>query len=171
MLSFFNLFSQLPSLRINGKIRPTSIFGSIIGFFAIMILLAGLTFILHNFFSRLSYTINSFTDNLAKPEINLKNFNLGFQVIDAYGTPFPDHDRLFQISALYWDVYLPKIGENKTQKIEFTNIPTIKCDQYKNDNLHKEIYDTYSKMYKNMICIDIPSLNQSLKGVYGNLGT
>ena len=170
MVKFLNLFSQVPNLRINGEIRPASIFGSIIGFLTISILISGVSFILYNYFSRLNYTINSYTDNKAKPNIDLKNFKSGFVIIDAMGLEFPEPERLFKISAKYWDIYLPVFGEDKEQEIEVTNIPTIKCNQYKNNTLHKDEFDKYSKMYDSMICLDIPRLNKTLKGVYGNLG-
>ena len=169
MVKFLNLFSQVPTLRINGQMRPSSIFGSIVGFFSLCSLFAGLSFILINYFSRLEYIINSYTDNSAKPDIDLKNFKFGLIITDLMGKEFPDQDRLIKISAMYWDIYLPVFGENRTQEVTLTNIPIIKCNEYKNDTLHKKDFDQYSKMY-NINCLDIPSLNKTLKGIYSNLG-
>ena len=170
MLKFFNIFSQTPSLRINGDKRPASIFGSIIGLLTISGLIGGMSFILFNYFSRLDFTINYYTDNLAKPNIDLKNIKLGLQIIDALGKQIPDHKRLFKISAKFWDIYLPVPGENKPQTVKLIDIPTIKCNQYKNDTLHEQEFDKLSSMYNDMTCLDLPSLNNSLKGIYGNLG-
>ena len=170
ILKFFNLFGQTPGIKINGEIRPSSIFGSIIGFFTVTILTSAIFFILHNYFSRLSFTINSYTDNSAKPDINLKELKLGFIITDPLGNQFQEQERLFKISALFWEIYLPKYGENKTQSFKFQPIPTIKCNQYKNDSLQKEAFDDLYKMNKNQTCLDIPSLNKNLTGVYGKLG-
>lgn len=168
-LKFFNLFSQSPSFRINGQIRPFSIFGSIIGMITISILIAAISFILNNYFSRFNYTINSYTDNLATPDIDLKDFKLAFLLTDLMGKPFPDHERLYKISARHWDIYLPKPGENRTQSISFVPIPIIKCDQYKENSPLKENFDLYSTMY-NQTCLDFDTNKKNLTGIDGNTG-
>ena len=61
-------------------------------------------------------------------------------------------------------------GENKSQTVKLIDIPTIKCNQYKNDTLHEQEFDKLSSMYNDMTCLDLPSLNNSLKGIHGNLG-
>ena len=48
-------------------------------------------------------------------------------------------------------------------------ISTIKCNQYPRDSLHAEALNQYSKKH-NLTCLDTPSINDTLKGVYGNLG-
>ena len=153
MLKILNIFSQPPTLRINGSDKPISIFGSIIGFFSISILFGAICFILNSYFSRLSFNISSYIDNSARPDINLDEFKLGILLTDIMGTSFPEHERLFTISAMMWNIYLPKFGENKTQKIDIVPIPTIKCNQYKNGTLLKGTYDDLHKNYQNEIVL------------------
>jgi len=168
---YFNLFSRSPTLRVNAKDKPSSIFGSIIGFLAISILITAISYFLNEFFSRLNYTINSYTDNLTKPNINLKDFKLGFQLVNSKGNDIPDIDRLFKISALFWDLNNPEFGYNKTGIIARPiKIPVIKCDQYKNDSLFYENFVNFSKNFESMDCLDIPNLNLNITGAYGNLG-
>jgi len=171
IFNFFNIFSQTPSLRINGQKRPASIFGSIVGFCSITILIGAMIYILFNYFSRLDYTINSYTDNLAKPNIDLKDFKLRFVITDTYGNEFPDYEKLFKISAKFWDIYLPVLGENKTQKIEISEIPVVLCKNLNLTNIDSDAISLveYSKMY-NILCLDFSVLNKNLTGVYGNLG-
>jgi hypothetical protein len=102
----FNLFSQTPSLKINGNIRPNLIFGSIIGFITISILIVGFCIILYDYFSYMNFNVNYLVDNLAHPKIKLDNFKISLTLGDLKGVTFPDHDRLFTISAIYWDVDL-----------------------------------------------------------------
>jgi len=76
---------------------------------------------------------------------------------------------------MHWDIYIPKFGENETEikkeKHTTTMIPSIRCDNYKNNTLHKQSFDMYSNSYNHMLtCLDIPNLNKNLTGVYGNLG-
>lgn len=85
MPGFFNLFSQKPSLRINGEKRAYSIFGVLIGIITIPILLTGIFYILYNFFSHFNYTISSYIDSSSIPNIDLKDFKLGFILTDARG--------------------------------------------------------------------------------------
>ena len=122
----------------------------------ISFLIFWICFILYNY-------INS-TDNIANPNIDLKNFNLGYVILDAEGNQFPDHDRLFKISAMYTDISLPKDHKNITRKkMEFIDIPAIKCNEYKNNTLHKAEFDKYYQMYYSMICLDTPNVNKILK--------
>jgi len=169
MTKVFNLFSQSPTLRINGEIRPNTIFGTIIGLITVSILTGAFTYVLHNYFSRLHFELNSYIDNSAKPEIDLENLKIGFHIIDGMGIEFSDHERLFTISAKFWEIYLPKFGENTPQKVDFMNIPIIKCNEYKNDSIHQKNFNEYAKNY-NVTCLDLPSINKTLKGVYGKLG-
>jgi len=166
ILKFFNLFSQTPQLKISGENRPFSIFGGIVGFFSISFLIAGITFILYEFFSRFQYTIESYTDNLEIPNIDLKNFKLGFSLYDLMGKKYPDQERLYKISARHWDIYIPKFGSNKTDSVKVTNIPMIKCNEYKNDSLFYEDFNIYS----HVSCLDFSNLNKNLSGIYGNAG-
>ena len=166
-LKFFNFFSQSPALRINGDRRPASIFGSIIGIFTIVGLISAIIYILFNFFSRLDFTINSYTDNSAKPNIDLKNFKLSFFITDIYGNEFQDHEKIFEISAKFWEVN-PFPADNDTQKIDFKNIPKIKCDRTFLPNQDEKIY--YKSPYKNVTCFDLSKLNKNLTGPMGNLG-
>lgn len=170
MMKLFNIFSQSPSLRINGESRPFSIFGSIIGFFTLITLLIGIFFILLDYFSQLNFKLNSYIDQSARPDIDLKDFKLAYLLVEPNGKDIKDIDRLFKISAMFWDIYLPKFGENKTQEIDITPIKNIKCNEYKNGTEHKEEFDNFHKIYETMICLDIPSVGKNLKGVYGNLG-
>ena len=168
---YFNLFSRSPTLRVNARDKPSSIFGSIIGFLAISILIGAISFILNEYFSRLNYTINSYTDNLTKPNINLKDFKLGFKLINSAAKEIPDIDRLFKISAIYWDIHNPEFGDNTTGIMTRPiKIPIIKCDQYKNDSLFFDDFTNYAKNFKYIDCLDIPNLNLNITGAYGNLG-
>jgi hypothetical protein len=169
---YFNLFSQTPSLRINGKSRPLSIFGSIIGLTSISIFITSVSIIFNNYFSRLNYTFNSYTDNLVTPSVNLDEFKMGFDLRTATGTDISDHDRVYSLGALFWEINVPLLGNNLTSISAKPNpITVIKCNQYEEGSLFSEDFVQYSKNSKNLKCLDFKSLNRSLIGSYGNLGT
>jgi hypothetical protein len=78
MSNFFELlnsFSQTPTLKINGNVRPFSIFASIIGFLLFTILITVNSYIIYQYFSRLNYTFNSYVDNLFYSDIDKKILN------------------------------------------------------------------------------------------------
>ena len=159
---FFNLFSQSPGLRINGERKPATIFGSIVGFFTISILLSAITYILFNYFSLLDYKINSYTDNLAEPNIDIKNLQLDFFIMDSLGNEIQEPERIFEISAKFWEMYVDNLAENKTQRLEITDIPKIKCN-------HESANQQLRNKYKNSTCFDLSKMNKNLTGPFKNL--
>jgi len=169
ILRLFDLFSQTPTLKVNGRKRASTNFGSFVGFLSITILLTGIGFILNDYFKRLSYKVNSYITNSDTPNINLKELKVGFLLTDIMGKEFPDMERIFSFHAKFWDIYIP-IDYNKTTIVNFENIPKIKCNEYKNDHKFKLAFDEYTKIYKNLICLDFDSLNKNLTGAYGNFG-
>lgn len=169
VFKFFNLFSQKPSLKINGEAKPSTIFGSIIGLLTITFLITFLSIIIYDLFSRFNFKVNSFIDNSLYPDIDLRKFKLGFTIGDLRGNQFLDHERLFKISVMHWEIHLPKFGENATQKVETSEISFKNCTDYKNDSLLQEEFLQYSKMY-NLTCLDFEKLNKNLTGVYGKIG-
>ena len=133
--------------------------------------MGALSFILYEYFSKLNYTFNLYVDNIAKPDIDLKDFKLGFKLTNATGGDFPDIDRFFKISALLWDVHNPELGDDTNFiPTKITVIPEIKCDKYKNGSLFYENFAKYSNNKKDIVCFDFQSLNKTLKGSYGSIG-
>ena len=134
MKVFFLLdqFSQTPSLKVNGKNSPKTIFGSIIGLGSILTLIIGLSYIIYDYYSRNSYTFSSYTDNSLRPDIDLKKLKMGFISSSTTGKIIPNFDRLFQFSAKHWDIYYDIITNKEI--IQSTNVPIIDCSKFlKND--------------------------------------
>lgn len=167
MLKFFDLFSQTPSLQVNGNSRLTTTFSAIIGLFAIMTIISGISIILYDFFSRFSYSINSYIDNSLEPNIDISKLKISFLITDLIGREFPDHERLFSIKAKHWEFYIPEIGKNISDSIKINEIQKINCNQYKNNNLMNEKFEMYSKLH-NITCLDFENINKNLTGVHLN---
>ena len=168
-IRLFNLFSQTPTLKVNGKTRAPSNFGSCIGFFTISFLIAGISFILNDYFQGLTLKANSYIDNSVIPNIDLKTMKLGFLVSDYLGNELPDQERIFSIEAKFWTIQIPW-KKVITPKVKFEKIEKIKCNQYKENDLHRKELEEYSKLYKNLECLDFDSLNRNLTGSYENFG-
>ena len=169
VFKFFDLFSQTPSIKVKGKKRLATIFGSLIGLISIIFLIAGIFFILNDYFSRLTITVNSYIDNSVKPDIDLKKFKLSFLITDLMGKEFPDQERLFTITAKHWDIFIPVLGGNSTESIVVEDIPKIKCNEYKNNKLLNKEIEMYTKKM-NPTCFDFEDLNKNLSGVHANFG-
>ena len=170
-LEFLNCFSQTPALKIKGKKRPFSIFGYIIGFLTFSIILTAIAFILNDYFTRMNYTYNSYTDNLAFPEINFTDFKIGMKITNGTGGDYPDLKKFFKMSAVFYDIYIPKLGDNTTSNIvKLFDIPFIKCEEYNKNSLLYKDFSTLSKNYKDIVCLDFASLNKNLAGAFGKIG-
>jgi len=164
-----DLFGQTPALKIDGNNRLTTKFGAFIGFLTISALITGISIILNDYFSFLSYNFNSYIDNSARPDIDLSKIKLGFHLIDGLGNQFKDRDRLYSIKATYWDIYIPTLGSNETQKVQISDIPIIKFNEYKKNDLFKEEAELYTKIY-NADYLDFESINKNLSGIFTNFG-
>ena len=161
-----DLFSQTPSLKISGRSIASTNFGSFVGLTTIFCLITGIVFILNDYFQHSSYKVNSFVDNSARPNIDLKNVKLGFQITNYLGKRFPDRERLFSFQAKYWDIHIP-VDETYNTKVSHEKINMIKCNEYK--SYHKDM-EKYEKISRKLLCLDLENLNRNLTGVYGNIG-
>jgi len=167
--NYLDLFSQTPTLKINGKEKLTSIFGSIVGFLSLCITIIGLVYFSHDYFAKLTFSVNFFIDTGVSPKIDLKKFKLAILITDLMGNELPDKERIFSLNALYWDIFLPGPNDNNPQSLIPTEIPKIKCFEYKNDSLFKNETDFLGKKFKTD-CFDFESLNKSLYGNNNNFG-
>jgi hypothetical protein len=167
----FDLFSQTPSLKINGKKMPSTLFGSCIGLISISFLLSTIIYVIYSYLKRLSLTIDSFIEVDYHEEINLKEMNIGFLITDFLGREFPDQDRMFTIQAKFWEIYVPPELNNitKSADVKIENIDIIKCTQLKQHQYERN-FKTYSQNYKNIVCLDLANLNRTISGIFGNYG-
>jgi hypothetical protein len=96
---------------------------------------------------------------------------MGFKLTNASGGDLLDIDRIFSISAMFWEITIPDLGDNSTSiKAVPTNIPIIKCDQYEEGSLFSENFVAFSKKFNDIKCLDFKTLNRSISGALGNLG-
>lgn len=165
----FDLFSQTPSLKINGGTRASTKFGSLIGIFSIIALLSGITFILLKFFGGFDFDVNSFIDNSIKPNIDLSKMKIGIHLLDKRSKEFEEAERIFSIQARLWNFYMPE-GNFTIPKVKYQEIKIIKCNEYKKNNLFSYELEQYSKIFKDLYCLDLQNLGNNLTGIYGNLG-
>lgn len=168
-LKSLDLFSQIPTVKIDGQNRLTTKYGAFIGFLTLSSLFVGISFILNDYFSFLSYNFNSYIDNSARPDIDLSKIKLGFHLTDGLGNQFKDRDRLFNIKATFWDIHIPQLGDNSTQKVVISDIPNIKFNEYKKNPLFNKEAELYTKLY-DADYLDLESINKNLSGIFSNFG-
>lgn len=165
----FDLFSQSPSLKINGATRTSTNFGALIGFITLILLLSGISLILSDYFQGLSYKVNSLIDNSAIPNIDLKRMKIGFHFINKRLQEFENGEKIFSIKARFWDFKFP---ENLLlPKVTSEEIKVIGCDQYKyKDSFTEKYINQMNSPYKDLFCLDMENLKTNLTGVYSTLG-
>lgn len=164
---FFDLFSQTPSLKINGNNRLKTNFGAVIGIFSIIILITGISFILSEYFLNLSLNVYSYVDNSKDPDIDISKLKMSFLITDLMGREFEEPERLFSIEAKHWDFFIPEDGNKTRQAIKIQNLKKIKCNEYVNNDLMDSKFEKFSKLH-NVTCLDFKSLGKNLKGVHLN---
>jgi hypothetical protein len=167
----FDLFSQSPSLKINGGSKASTNFGALVGFITIIILLSGIIFIINDYFNGLSFKINSFIDNTYLPNIDLRKVKIGFHLLNYNSKEFKQSEKIFSLKARLWN--FQRNHDDIAMGIpeaDYEEIKLIKCDQYKNNIQFNNELDRYSKIYKDLICLDMENLGKNLTGIYGFLG-
>ena len=167
ILKIFDFFSQGPSLRVNGNDKLATVFGSIVSLFAILAYIIGISLILNDYFSFLTPKINSYTDNTIRPDIDLKKFKMGLLLTNGQGKEYQNPEKLFKISAAHWDIKLTPIKNNNDVSVVLTDIPTIKCNEYKNDPILNEEFIMHSTRF-NFTCLNYDDFPKNLTGKYGS---
>jgi hypothetical protein len=168
ILKFFDFYSQGPTLRVNGDTRLATNFGSIISLLSLTLLFSGLYFILNDYFSYLTFNVNSFTDNTNTPDIDLKKFKMSILLIDGQGREYENPERLFKISAAYWNVKVNPISTNSYASVGLIDIPTMKCNNYTDPTLNEE-FKFYTGRYKSITCLNFDKINKNLTGIFGSV--
>jgi len=165
----FDLFSQTPSLKINGGTRASTNFGSFIGFITITFLIFGIIFIINNFFSSLSYNVNYFVDNSVIPNIDLRKIKIGFHLLNYESKEFKNSEKIFSLKARLWNFYRND-SEMTIPETDYEEIKLIKCNKYTKNVIFNEQLNKYSLIYRDLFCLDLENLSKNLTGFYGNLG-
>lgn len=168
ILKSLDFFSQSPHLRVNGRNKLATIFGSAVSIFSIIILIFGISFILYDYFFYLTYNINSYTDNTITPEIDLKALKFGLLLTNGRGEEYQNPEKLFKISAALWEIKTPILGNISDVSVSLKDIPIMKCNEYKNNPILNKEFNSYSKIF-DLNCLDFESLNRNLTGTFGNL--
>lgn len=163
-LNIFDLYSQRPVMRIDGKEKISTVFGSIIGFLSVCITLIGLLYYCYDYFAGLSFSVNFYIDSREKPSIKLNDLKIAVFVTDLYALEYEEQDRLFSVSLKYWNILIPGPGDDRMQRLNFTYVPMINCWDYKNDSLFKNETDYLGYKYKNARCFDFSELKNELFG-------
>jgi hypothetical protein len=163
MFEFFDVFSQVQELRIKGKKRIPSVFSSIVGFLSICATVIGVVYYSYEYFAKLTYSTNFYIDNFGQPSIDLRKFKLAILLTDMEGNEFSERHRLFQVSAKYWNIFIPGPMDTRNRSLEYSTIPKIKCTDYKENSLFKNDTDNLGMKY-DTDCFEF----ENLPGIYGS---
>ena len=165
----FDLFSQTPSLKINGGKRASTNLGSFVGLVSVTFLISGIIFILFEYIEGIEYNVNTFVDETAIPNIEIKKLKIGFHIVDYRFKEFEDGDKIFKLKARFYKFYQNTSSEIEVPILEEEEIDLIKCNQYKENKLFKDKFDTYSKKYKDLFCLDTENSKENITGLYSNI--
>ena len=161
VLSFLDLFSQTPVLKINHGEKFTSIFGITISLLSILGILATTFYYFIQCFSRTNYKIMERTDKTITPSVKIFENKFGFYPTNAWGMPFPEHERLFSIEAKFWEMNL-----SKEKRIQIHNITITNCSNYSDEPSLKTFLTNLHPSFK---CLDFKDMKTDLYGKYGSV--
>jgi len=166
-LSFIDLFSRAPFLRINNSDKYHTIFGLIISILTILGILSIVIYFIYASFARISYQILERMDQNIIPNTKIFENKISFILTNRLGNQFEEPDRLFSIEAKFWEIY-PTAKIKNDNLINITDIPLKNCSIYQNEPF-KERFDNVLNFWDSAKCLDFTNLKKNLYGQFGNL--
>lgn len=164
-LSFIDLFSPLPGLKINNGEKYYTYFGLIVSFFTILSILGTVFYYFIYSISFSSYQILERIDNDLEPRNEIFKNKISFTLVDPLGKIFPDQDRLFEIDAKFWQMD-KDTGKGQIPKV--SNVPMTNCSIYENGAFEKD-FRLLTLNYPTAKCLDFSDFRKDLFGKYGSL--
>jgi len=162
-IKFFDIFSRIPKLKVDGKERLSSIYVSVLGIFILIgYLIFALILSLDIFKKETFYmientnskTFNNFTLDTKIPVSALITNNLGVEL--------KDHERIFNMKLRYFEYFPDTLNQNANYKI--TIIDHVKCTYNKLAGDTDVKYEDHFKIYKTRKCFDLKPYNISIFG-------
>ena len=165
VLSFLDIFSQTPGLKINKSEKYFTIFGLIISLITVMCIVATFIYYTYLCISRKNYKILERFDNNLIPSFNISENKIGLIVMDLNGKDFKDADKLYSIEAEFREI---DASIEKENIIQLQNIPVTNCSIYINEPFKSEAIRLMQR-WPFSKCLDFRSLKKDLYGKYGSL--
>ena len=167
-LSFLDIYSISPNVKINGKNDYSYILSMMLSFLCILSsLIISIYFVIY-FWQKRSVSIVYNVDSLEYPVSNLTEYPITLHLMDNFGNSIPEQDKHFYFTARYWK-YKVVLDENNNPKIvsNITDIKLNKCDINRDFGKHKKLFeDTPDLSLK--YCLPPNSFNLTLHGHYGD---
>ena len=164
-MSFFDIFSPTPGLKINKEDKLTTIFGIIVSLMTILFISIITIYYSLTCFSRKNFKILERMDNKIVPTTKISENKISFIILDSDGKQFLDQERLFTIEANFWEIFPLREIEDRTVK---QKIPVTNCSIYFNEPFE----DDYRKAlipFPTTQCLDFKDLKKELYGTYGSI--
>jgi hypothetical protein len=91
-----------PSLYINGESLYKTTLGGMISFMFTLCIISGVCYFLNLLLSKATFTVETSEEYYPDSFANWSNIDLTILVLDKTGIPYPEQDRLFSVSSMWW---------------------------------------------------------------------
>jgi hypothetical protein len=163
-LFYFDLFSQKPTLKINGDSKIKNIYVAVLGLFVIIgVLIVSIILSLDIFNKSIVNIIQNIVSNRY---INITldtSIPISIFVTDNFGEEFNDHDRIYELEARY-STYIPTNSQNPRENLQIIKIKNTKCEYKRLEGDVESKYDNIYKISKTMKCFDLKPYNIHIFG-------
>lgn len=164
-ISFLDLLSHTPNLRINNSEKYYTFFGLLISLLTIIFGILIVAFYFINCISRKNFKILEKFDRNSIPTFDISKNLITLIPMDVYGREIEDTDRLITFEGQYRQIN-PR--SDKGDRVINENIPITNCSIYLDSYFKKDVAIAM-KNWKYIKCLDLRNLKKKLSGKYGGL--
>lgn len=167
-LRFLDIVSVSPRLKIRGEGKYITKLGICFGFLTIISILT-LSIILFSEVvnhEKINILYNIYTNS--DPTIDFRKSQIVLLITDAFGNEFENDDRLFDITAKFWNITFPIINDTMMPaKANILDVPMRRCKN-KTFEYFNSYYQSMNSAYNSLLCPEFGDKNISLVRKYGN---
>lgn len=174
LLEKLDFFSPKPEIKVNGNTRFRTSFGIITGICFLCVLLSIYSIYLYNCFYRFKKIVTYNEKRDSNPRVPLNKMKFSITLMDGYGREYSDHEKIFEISAKFWESKLvdpSKVNLEYVDNFEYgkiDNIPLKKCNEFQDKNFI-DSFSNLAKLKKTTKCLELDNFQKDLFGRYGSL--
>jgi hypothetical protein len=111
-----------PSLYINGERSYKTTLGGTISFMITLCIISGVCYFLNLLLSKATFTVETSEEYYPDSFADWSNIDLTMLVVDKAGMPYPEQDRLFSVTSMWWK-YLEYTKPDKTLGMDLQMMP------------------------------------------------
>lgn len=161
-LLFFDLFSQKPTLKINGKPKLKNKYVAILGIFVLIGVIILSIILSLDILSKNSLTVMQNISSNKFVNITLdSSLPIAIIITNNIGREIPDADRVYEINSIYTS-YKPENFTHPNTNFRSHYINNTECKYKRLEGGKDDKFENLYKISKSMKCFDLKPYNVSI---------